>query len=241
MSRLPPLHLKISDELRRRIAQGFYGGEELPPEIQLMQEFDCSRHTMRSALQHLVSEGLIERRAGSGTRITDRARGGVWALGRLGDLIGEFSPDDYLTLVAQTVPAVDHSEAAAVFGLLPEARLFYLMRLLLAQGIPYALADVFTLPDFSRKIPQELLGAEPLIHLVEKYGRVRSVRVRQVASAAAAGTTVARQLGMTVGDPVLILNRTYFGASGEAILHTSVSARPDRYRQEVDFLHENPI
>ncbi|GAA2814905.1 GntR family transcriptional regulator [Aminobacter aminovorans] len=235
------MHLKISDELRRRIAQRFYGGEELPPEIQLMDEFNCSRHTMRSALQHLVVEGLIERRAGSGTRITDRARGGVWALGKLGNLIGEFSPDDYLTLVAQTVPVAEHLEAADVFGLRPEARLFYIMRLLLAQGVPYALADVFTLVDLSQKIPQELLGAEPLIHLVEKYGRVRSVRVRQVATAAAAGTIVARQLGMTVGDPVLILNRTYFDAGGEAILHTSVSARPDRYRQEVDFLHESPL
>ncbi len=240
MSRLPPLHLKISDELRRRISQGFYDGEELPPEIQLMQEFECSRHTMRSALQHLVSEGLIERRAGSGTRITDRARGGIWAVGVLGNLIGEFQPEDYLTLMARTVPASDHEEAALIFGFPPESRLFYIMRLLLAQGVPYALADVFTRPDLTRNIPQEAIGAEPLIQLVEKYGRVRSVRVRQVATAAAAGPTVARQLGMAVGDPVLILKRTYYDSRDQAILHTSVSARPDRYSQEVDFLHESP-
>ena len=240
LSRLPPLHLKIGDELRRRIAQGFYDGEELPPEIQLMQEFDCSRHTMRSALQHLVAEGLIERRAGSGTRITDRARGGIWAVGTLGNLIGEFLPEDYLTLVAQTVPAAQHEEAAGIFGLAPGAQLFYIMRLLLAQGIPYALADVFTLPDLTRNIPQDRIGAEPLIQLVEKYGRVRSVRVRQVATAAAASPVAARQLGMAVGEPVLILKRTYFDAQDQPILHTSVSARPDRYRQEVDFLHESP-
>ncbi|MCK9549731.1 GntR family transcriptional regulator [Aquamicrobium sp.] len=240
MSRLPPLHLKISDELRRRISQGFYDGEDLPPEIQLMQEFQCSRHTMRSALQHLVSEGLIERRAGSGTRITDRARGGIWAVGVLGNLIGEFQPEDYLTLVARIVPASDHEEAALVFGIPPESQLFYIMRLLLAQGVPYALADVFTRPNLTRNIPQEAIGTEPLIQLVEKYGRVRSVRVRQVATAAAAGPTAARQLGMAVGDPVLILKRTYFDARDHAILHTSVSARPDRYCQEVDFLHESP-
>lgn len=240
MTRVPPLHLKISDELRRRIAQGFYDAEELPPEILLMQEFDCSRHTMRSALQHLVAEGLIERRAGSGTRITDRARGGVWAVGVLGNLIGEFAPEDYLTLVAQNVGLAEHAEAAQVFGLPRDAQIFYIMRLLLAEGIPYALADVFTRPEMTRNIPEALLGTEPLIQLVEKYGRVRSVRVRQVATAAAAGAIVARQLGMAVGDPVLILKRTYFDAQGAAILHTSVSARPDRYRQEVDFLHENP-
>jgi GntR family transcriptional regulator len=114
------------------------------------------------------------------------------------------------------------------------------MRLLLADGVPYALADVFTRLDLTRNIPEDLIGSEPLIQLVEKFGRVRSVRVRQVASAAAASAIVARQLGMVAGDPVLILRRTYFDAQGEAILHTSVSARPDRYRQEVDFLHESP-
>lgn len=240
MSRVPPLHLKIGDELRRRIVQGHYDGAELPPELQLMQEFGCSRHTMRSALQHLVDEGLIERRAGSGTRITDRARGGIWAVGVLGNLIGEFLPEDYLTLVAQPAALADHPEAAQVLKLSPGGQVFYIMRLLLAEGVPYALADVFTRLELTRNIPEELIGSEPLIQLVEKFGRVRSVRVRQVASAAAAGATVARQLGMAVGDPVLILKRTYFDAQGDAILHTSVSARPDRYRQEVDFLHESP-
>ena len=240
MRKRSPLHLQIADQLRQRISSSHYGPDALPPELVLMEEFGCSRHTIRSALQHLVNEGLIERRAGSGTRITDRARGGIWAIGALGDLIGEFAPNHFLTLIAREAPAADHPEAEALFALRPGAKLFYIMRLLLAEGKPYALADVYTRTDLSALVPAELLGVQPLIQLIEKHARVRSARVRQVATAAAADATVARQLGLQQGEPVLKLQRTYFDAAEAPILHTNVSCRPDRYQQVVDFVHEPP-
>lgn len=61
-------HHEISSELRADIAAGRYDAtKRLPSEPQLVQRFKVSRPTIARALLDLQAEGLIERRAGSGT------------------------------------------------------------------------------------------------------------------------------------------------------------------------------
>jgi len=67
-----PRHRQIAAELTRRIAAGeFPVGAFLPSEALLAEEFDVSRMTVRHALSGLASRGLIERRHGLGTRVTE--------------------------------------------------------------------------------------------------------------------------------------------------------------------------
>lgn len=238
MNKTKPLHRQIADQIRERISRGDYAASELPPELSMVEDFGVSRHTIRSALQHLVNEGLIERRAGAGTWVTDRARSGIWAIGALNDLIGEFTPDQYLTLSAREEPASRFPDIAKRFDLEPRALLFHVLRLLLQNNQPYALAQVYVRAEHARAVPADMLGAEPLIHLVERYAKVRAARARQAVSAGAADIATARQLGMQQGTPLLIMRRTYFEASGRTLLHTDVYCRPDRYEQVIDFVHE---
>lgn len=64
-------HEKISQELRAEIAAGKYGGDgQLPSEAQLVQRYSVSRPTVARALRDLQAEGLIVRRAGSGTFVS---------------------------------------------------------------------------------------------------------------------------------------------------------------------------
>jgi len=63
-------HQIISKEIRAEIAAGKYNESgQLPSEAQLVNRFQVSRPTVARALQDLIAEGLIERRAGSGTYI----------------------------------------------------------------------------------------------------------------------------------------------------------------------------
>lgn len=63
-----PKHREISRQLLADIAGGKYAASRrLPSEVQLGKRFGVSRPTIIRALQDLQSEGLIERRAGSGT------------------------------------------------------------------------------------------------------------------------------------------------------------------------------
>lgn len=240
MNRRAPMHRQIADELRRRIGSGQYSDGGLPPELVLMREFAVSRHTIRSALQSLVNDGLISRRAGQGTQLTNRGKGGCWLIGSLNELLGDFSADQYLTISVGLEPVRRFASAAALFQL-GSGKFFHVLRLMTIQGLPYAVVNVFTLPEYATRITPSEVGNKPLLHLVEERNGIRATRARQMASAALADERTAQQLGIPVGSAVLVLHRTYFDGEGHVIVHNEMLIRPDRYQQIIDFVHEANI
>lgn len=69
-------HLEISRSLRDAIVSGKHpAGSRLPSEAQLVKRFGASRPTVARALRTLETEGLVTRRAGSGTFATGGAPG----------------------------------------------------------------------------------------------------------------------------------------------------------------------
>ncbi len=74
MAPQPHKHRQISGELRGEITSGRYAaGARLPSEPQLVERFGVSRPTVARALLDLQTEGLIERRSGSGTYVSANA------------------------------------------------------------------------------------------------------------------------------------------------------------------------
>ena len=238
MSRGKPIHRQIADEIRQRIVAGHYEGEGLPPEMTLKDEFKVSRHTIRSALQSLVQDGLIERRAGHGTHQTERVRGGAWAIGSLESMIGEFSIEKALTLKAELIPASRVPRIAALFKTHKKGKLFHVARIFPAEDPVFAISNTFTSANLAPYLPTSEIAQQPVIAVVEQRCGLRSVRARQLASAAAADEDTAQRLDMPVGDPILVLHRTYFNSDDEPLVHTEMFCRPDRYQQVVDFVRE---
>jgi DNA-binding LacI/PurR family transcriptional regulator len=71
-----PKHKEISRHLATQIATGKYDkGARLPSEAQLVKQFSVSRPTVGRAFRQLEEDGLIERRAGSGTYVRNTSPG----------------------------------------------------------------------------------------------------------------------------------------------------------------------
>ena len=69
------LHHQISTLIKDGIAGGrLMPGDRLPTEEALGREHGVSRVTVRRALHSLEQQGLIERRVGNGTFVSDSAR-----------------------------------------------------------------------------------------------------------------------------------------------------------------------
>ncbi len=59
---------QIAEQIERLIDQKQWKvNEKIPPEMELIKEFDVSRNTLREAIRSLVHAGLLETKQGSGT------------------------------------------------------------------------------------------------------------------------------------------------------------------------------
>ena len=65
-----PLYVQLAQTIGDRIASGVYPvGSLLPTEAELGLSFSVSRYTVRQAIGHLRSQGLVSARKGVGTRV----------------------------------------------------------------------------------------------------------------------------------------------------------------------------
>lgn len=65
-----PMHRVIYDTLKAAIQQGeYHSGDRLPSEVELCKRFAASRITVAKAILSLQHEGLVTRRAGSGSYV----------------------------------------------------------------------------------------------------------------------------------------------------------------------------
>lgn len=59
---------EVAEKIEKRIVVGWFKpGQQIPPEQELMRQFDVSRSTLREAIKVLVSKGILEIRRGTGT------------------------------------------------------------------------------------------------------------------------------------------------------------------------------
>lgn len=73
MDKNQSLHAYIKDELLDRIKSGKYKkGEQIPTELELCEEFNVSRTTVRAALNQLTLEGYLVRQQGKGTYVAEQ-------------------------------------------------------------------------------------------------------------------------------------------------------------------------
>ena len=80
----------ILDAIRKEIAEGKYDSDRrLPTEAQLVARYGVSRPTVARALRELQSEGVVERRAGSGTYLKMGAARDAGLLGLIVPSLGK--------------------------------------------------------------------------------------------------------------------------------------------------------
>lgn len=75
------MYRQIADDLQRKIEAGeLKRGGQLPTEMDLRDQYDASRNTVRDAIKWLSTRGLVETRPGQGTFVIERITPFVTAL-----------------------------------------------------------------------------------------------------------------------------------------------------------------
>jgi GntR family phosphonate transport system transcriptional regulator len=66
-----PVYRRIADALQADIERAMQPGDQLPPEHELARRFEVNRHTVRRAIDLLAEAGLLVRKQGTGTFVTE--------------------------------------------------------------------------------------------------------------------------------------------------------------------------
>lgn len=68
-----PMYRQIADDLRAKIESGELArGSQLATEIELREQYEASRNTIRDAIKWLTTRGLVETRPGQGTFVVEK-------------------------------------------------------------------------------------------------------------------------------------------------------------------------
>lgn len=219
-----PRYEQIFRALADAIGTGRYPvGGKLPPELELCQTFEASRHTVREAIRTLTEQGLIARRPGAGTVVLRRKHEGSFTqqISALPDLLA-YVKNAHLEVLEGRDIRITAREVALLRSQRGEAwhRLIALKHLRGARRpVAYVVAYVHRDHPALRTVLDR--GGAPLHDFIEEKIGERIVTVEQEFSAKPLQGREARSLGVREGHAGFVIARRYLAASGMAVLVSS--------------------
>ncbi|MDJ0770942.1 MAG: GntR family transcriptional regulator [Ilumatobacter sp.] len=133
-----PLWAQLEAELKRRLDAGDFDDGAFPTDLELTEDYEVSRHTVREAIRHLNRTGLLRRERGRGTVINrsefEQSLGALYSLFESVESRGVEQTSEVLELAVVREPtAAEHLE------LPPDSDLVLVARLRMAGGEPLAI------------------------------------------------------------------------------------------------------
>lgn len=216
-----PRYYQLSNVLSKRIEDGVYKlGELLPTEIELCEEFDVSRYTVREALRRLTENGLVRRRQGSGSQVVQqRAEANyVHSMRSLSELFQYASETKFVIHSMEESPPPP--EFASIFGSAAAEPWLHLngVRKELRSGAPIACSDIFINSRFAGMRDELADYSGAIYDLIEHRYDVRVADVEQEIRAKPISRPVARILGLSVRTWVVQVIRRYISSSGDLMV-----------------------
>ncbi len=230
-----PLYYQLEQHLRARIAANeFAPGSALPTEDQICFHYQVSRITVRRALDGLQRQGLIERRRGIGSFVTEKPRGIDSHLsGSLSEFLAVAGALHTSCIGLEEV--VPPKEVSQKLKLAPDVPAVLLRTVGSLEEGPVAYLEIWFPVEIGRQLKIEQMdGNLPIVRLVEKVANVRITRAEQTIEPDHAGEDAAAHLQIDPKSPILHVRRVYF-VGDRPIELANVRYHPERYRYAIDF------
>jgi GntR family transcriptional regulator len=228
-----PLRAQVEALLRDLIRQPKYqNGELLPDEVALAAELGVSRGTIRSGISKLVFEGLLDRKAGVGTRVSNRnVESGIreWHSFTREMASKGIKVENFRMAYHQIEASKDAQQALQLDAARP---LWRLDRVRGWAGRPVLHTMSWFHPRLGLKGNEET--NQPLYEMIEKTSGVRPHHAREDFLAVNAESQMARQLDVEKGAPLLLRRHTVFDAGNRPFEYAEVRYVSSRFALTLD-------
>ncbi len=223
-----PLHRQAEEILRKLIeSEEYKHGKMLPREVDLANQLNISRNTLRQAINQLVFEGLLVRKKGVGTKVAHK--------GILGGLKNWRSFSQEMKMLGVEIRnyelVVNHRrptpEIAAFFGIREDRQCVVMERVRGNLSFPFVRFISYFNPDLPLSGDENF--TRPLYDMLEEtYGIVVKTS-REEVRAALAGEEIAAKLGIHAKDPVLIRKRFVYDMEDRPVEYNIGYYRADSF------------
>jgi len=218
-----PLPYLVAQYLREAVRQGkLRPGQRLPGEYQLAEQFNVSRATLRAAIQMLLAHGVLERRHGVGTFVTDSSllsiEEGLESLVSTTEIIRQHGYEPGTSQIrSEIIPA--SSQLSEILKVPTETPLLHLSRTRTANQKPVIQSEEY-LPtsflNFETSPPRP--GDWSLYELLKSTGAPVVSAVCKVTAVAADGN-LSQELKVPLHYPLLLLRQIHYSAEHVPVLY----------------------
>lgn len=228
-----PLYHQLYTSLRSKIQSGeLTTGSKIPGELQLAEQLDISRITVKRALNELAQSGLVSRRRGRGTIVTVNT-----------DLNLNDVSRDYVKNVVKlrdttqakllTREQCQASQSVALnLGVTENTLLEKIAHTLSMDDKVLSYSKAYLPLGLTDGLTQADLVREPLLTLLPKNGIIPK-RAEQIIVPVCADDHLASVLGAREGRPLLKIHCIFYDPSGAPIIDIHAWYHPDRFKYQM--------
>jgi GntR family transcriptional regulator len=231
-----PYYYQLRQLLERAVTSGALAvGDQVPTEAALCERYDVSRTVVRQALSDLERHGLLTRIKGKGTfvaepKLTELVAQSLTSLHE--DLAARGQRLENRVLRLEVEPVSAH--VAQMLRLPDTERIVLLERLRLLNGQPLVVTTAHMPYSLCAPILELDMAERSLFETYERELGFKLHRGTRAIEARAAGSEIARHLGIPEGAPVLTFTGVTYLADGRPIEYFVGIHRGDRSRFEVE-------
>lgn len=220
-----PLHIQLKEIIESQVAQGILSGQ-IPSERQFMETYNVSRSTVRTAVNLLVQEGILEKRHGKGTFVS---------LKPIHDWLGN------LTSTTETIHQMGMKPGAKLithYPLIPDSRIqkqtgfqeaYFIKRIRYADDIPIGVEHHYYPLDIGMKLAEYDLDNATLYDLIENTLGIQFAQANQTITSGPIKSEDKAYLEIPPQSHVLIAERIIKDQADRVIEMEEAFYRSDMY------------
>ena len=211
------LYVQVRETLREQIKKGqLEPGQKLPSEDELAAQFGVSRMTVRQGISDLTDEGVLYRRRGVGTFVTQfQVERDHNKLTNFFDTVqGERIDAEVQLLNQEVVPA--KLMVAKALALTETEPVIRIQKLRLANGVPVTVYDEYVPYKLVPELLQEDLRSRYAWQVLEDYGYTIKRAVQKI-EARQADADLASLLKLEESAPILYKHRLVLAEDGTPV------------------------
>lgn len=223
---------KIYEELKEAINDGEYGpGAKLPDELSLCQIYDCSRMTVKKALDLLVQEGKIFRKQGQGSFVLNKQM--VNDPYQIEEIpVGGFDrARSHLakSRILEFKLSFASSDVAKALHLKENDPVYDILRLRLYDGEPTVIEHTFMPVNLIPGINEDVLN-HSIYHYIEHDLNLKIASAQQTNRADVSNDLDHEVLGLSDIEPVLVVEQIAYLDNGMPFEYSFCRHRYDKFK-----------